>query len=581
MPIICGGCLHRSFLLVDCFGMCCRVFLLLCLGCSTSNVWSIQNTELRARLPCSIGQGHHAPYFDRLPLRGGSITNELDFSSMLDEIPVKMLHEMENSSTYPTKPLNQTFDVDEKLLKEEQERTQWEMESAFAEKEFSSDRYIDETESKLGALLTDSALPDSDGNEAEYSKLIDSVLNNARDDGKMETDDTPDPNIRIPGERYKTLKEAIMEIPKEGYNLILESIAHGPYMVVHDYPEEDDHNRTWPDAIYMQHACNIIGEQGAKVELTLSILCTTKRVGTCAIRGIDWFAHHASCLYIFAGEWEVEECSVRSDHPAGDAIYCRGVSRLPLARKRPKVPGTPVLPPRFVKFPRVKLKVVRSALGGVKAGVPTGWGVLVCEKASLVVMESIVEYCHQAISVVDWCRAEVLDCDLRHNGNALWFGNFCDVSLKRCKIWDTVSAFCLRTMWDRGTKCMAKDQDIDDGRNAKLSLESCEVDAPAFDGEKYPGTFRNFSSHFTIPVIPANASLVRPKIPTIEDPQTFHMRNLNRDRLDYIKTFGADPELVQENPDYKEQTSAFTRLHRHMAPAKEDVRCSGPVDFRS
>eukprot|EP00960_Hanusia_phi_P049967 759911-Hanusia_phi.AAC.5 len=59
---------------------------------------------------------------------------------MLDEIPVKMLHEMENSSTYPTKPLNQTFDVDEKLLKEEQERTQWEMESAFAEKEFSSDR---------------------------------------------------------------------------------------------------------------------------------------------------------------------------------------------------------------------------------------------------------------------------------------------------------------------------------------------------------------------------------------------------------------------------------------------------------
>eukprot|EP00960_Hanusia_phi_P049968 759911-Hanusia_phi.AAC.6 len=43
----------------------------------------------------------------------------------------------------------------------------------------------------------------------------------------METDDTPDPNIRIPGERYKTLKEAIMEIPKEGYNLILEVIRAG------------------------------------------------------------------------------------------------------------------------------------------------------------------------------------------------------------------------------------------------------------------------------------------------------------------------------------------------------------------
>eukprot|EP00960_Hanusia_phi_P049969 759911-Hanusia_phi.AAC.7 len=141
-----------------------------------------------------------------------------------------------------------------------------------------------------------------------------------------------------------------------------------------------------------------------------------------------------------------------------------------------------------------------------------------------------------------------------------------------------------------------------------------QVDAPAFDGEKYPGTFRNFSSHFTIPVIPANASLVMCMLSSLslldtsslpgppqdsnnrgstnlphEEPEqvrtaralTYISSRLPRDRLDYIKTFGADPELVQENPDYKEQTSAFTRLHRHMAPAKEDVRCSGPVDFRS
>ncbi|EKX53673.1 hypothetical protein GUITHDRAFT_150250 [Guillardia theta CCMP2712] len=153
--------------------------------------------------------------------------------------------------------------------------------------------------------------------------------------------------------------------------------------------------------------------------------------------------------------------------------------------------------------------------------------------------------------------------------------------MKRCKIWDTVSAFCLRTMWDHGTKCMAKDQDIDDGRNAKLSLESCKVDAPAFDGEKYPGTFRNFSSSFTVPMVPANASLVRPKIPTIKDPQNFHMRNLNRNRLDYFKSFGADPELVQDNPDYKDPSCAFTRLHKHMVPPHEDVKCTGPVEFRS
>ena len=54
------------------------------------------------------------------------------------------------------------------------------------------------------------------------------------------------------------------------------------------------------------------------------------------------------------------------------------------------------------------LKWKQCALGGVKEGVPTGWGVVVCEKAFLSVTKTVIEFCHQAIGVVDWCQAEVL-----------------------------------------------------------------------------------------------------------------------------------------------------------------------------
>jgi hypothetical protein len=100
------------------------------------------------------------------------------------------------------------------------------------------------------------------------------------------------------------------------------------------------------------------------------------------------------------------------------------------------------------------------AVGGIKSGEPTGWGVMVCEKAKLTMSNSVIEYAHQvkgkrwcasnvlfcvaetcsmirsltclvvlasllvqALSVVDWCRARVQDCRFEHLGNALWFGN--------------------------------------------------------------------------------------------------------------------------------------------------------------
>ncbi len=70
---------------------------------------------------------------------------------------------------------------------------------------------------------------------------------------------------------------------------------------------------------------------------------------------------------------------------------------------------------------------------------------------------------HQAVSVVDWCRASITNCQLQHNGNAVWFGNKCEVQMKRCNVSDTLAAFSLRTTWDRGSKCLCKEQDTDDG----------------------------------------------------------------------------------------------------------------------
>ena len=210
-----------------------------------------------------------------------------------------------------------------------------------------------------------------------------------------------------------------------------------------------------------------------------------------------------------------------------------------------------MVPVKYAKFPLVKLDISHCHLGGLCAGAPTGWGVLVCERAQLNVRASVVEFCHQAVSVVDWCRAVIKDCNLRSNGNALWFGNKAEVRMYRSNISDTLAAFSLRTFWDRGTKCMSKEQDEDDGREARLSIDSCVIESPvAFEGGLEPGTFLNHSSSWSLPLVPPNASLVRPMLPFIEDPLAYHLKNIGRNDLSDIATFGADPSLVVPNPLY-------------------------------
>ena len=90
--------------------------------------------------------------------------------------------------------------------------------------------------------------------------------------------------------------------------------------------------------------CSLIGAEsgGTRVEATLSIQCGTIGVPLAEIRQLTWVCHRASCLYIFGGCWTVRECDIRSDHPAGDAIYCRGTSRLPSVRRAAWRPGTPI-----------------------------------------------------------------------------------------------------------------------------------------------------------------------------------------------------------------------------------------------
>ena len=58
----------------------------------------------------------------------------------------------------------------------------------------------------------------------------------------------------------------------------------------------------------------------------------------------------------------------------------------------------------------VRLEVQQCGLGGLREAVPTGWGLLVCEKAQLRVADSVIEYTHQALSVVDWCKATAERC---------------------------------------------------------------------------------------------------------------------------------------------------------------------------
>ena len=229
------------------------VFVFLCCCISSSGVTVTQSSFLRIHSLSCIKHYHADRALHQLRIRGGSVTHELDFSSVLDEIQIQMLHEIENKSTYPSKPLNRSLQIDERLLREEQERTNWELESAFGEKEFSSDKYecfwslIPCNSWKLhqvhrrngvkarsadnrfcvagqrwewGMLWFDMQCDKMTYFQSEYSRLIDGVLHSQRAD--MMTDVSSDPNIKIPGERFKTLKEAILEIPNEGYNFILE-----------------------------------------------------------------------------------------------------------------------------------------------------------------------------------------------------------------------------------------------------------------------------------------------------------------------------------------------------------------------
>ena len=87
-----------------------------------------------------------------------------------------------------------------------------------------------------------------------------------------------------------------------------------------------------------------------------------------------------------------------------------------------------------------------------------------------------------------------------------------------------MTAFSMRTRWERGTECSNPAQDEDDGCRARLALYNCSV---AFAGP--PGG------------TPPNASRVRPPLPFVADPYRYHMKNIHRNDVSHIRSFGADP----------------------------------------
>lgn len=50
--------------------------------------------------------------------------------------------------------------------------------------------------------------------------------------------------------------------------------------------------------------------------------------------------------------------------------------------------------------------------------------------------------------------------------------------MKQCFVNDTLAAFCLRSMWDRGTECCKPEQDQDDGKDASLEISRCTIISP-------------------------------------------------------------------------------------------------------
>ena len=84
-----------------------------------------------------------------------------------------------------------------------------------------------------------------------------------------------------------------------------------------------------------------------------------------------------------------------------------------------------------------------------------------------------------------------------------------------------------------------------------MAIEACRIEClVAFEGGRMPGTFLNHSCTFTVPKVAPNSSLVRPMLPFIADPYTYHLKNTGRNDLSDIETFGADPSLIVPNPDF-------------------------------
>ena len=77
-----------------------------------------------------------------------------------------------------------------------------------------------------------------------------------------------------------------------------------------------------------------------------------------------------------------------------------GTSRVPLPRARLKNADGSAVPVKYAKFPAVRVEIEECGLGGLRAGTPAGWGVLVCDRATLRMEGSLVEYCHQVALLV-------------------------------------------------------------------------------------------------------------------------------------------------------------------------------------
>jgi hypothetical protein len=89
------------------------------------------------------------------------------------------------------------------------------------------------------------------------------------------------PEVAIPGPMFQTLKDALLRFneTEHGTVLVLDaSQQHGPYEVVHDYPEEHPRGRVWADLMDMRVPCSILGSQpGTRWEPNYQCMHRSKR----------------------------------------------------------------------------------------------------------------------------------------------------------------------------------------------------------------------------------------------------------------------------------------------------------------